>query len=120
MFLHKVFESNLLQCPQLVTLMGGLVLNSKKLEPHCRLYHSLLQSIALNEYIKTLRNCRNQTVSKQYSFLGMMIYMGNFIPYLSYHTEHPVRAILKKEALIYRDKQINQSIQEIKYLLRKA
>ena len=48
------------------------------------------------------------------SFLGMVNYMGGFIPNLSHHTE-PLRAMLKKTMCF-----VNQSFQEIKALILKA
>ena len=53
------------------------------------------------------------------SFLGMVTYMGNFVPHLSHYTE-PLRQLLKKDAMFYWDNQINRSFQEIKTLLKKA
>ena len=53
------------------------------------------------------------------SFLGMVTYMGEFIPRLSHHTQ-PLRALLKKDTVFYWDEQINRSFQQLKHILREA
>ena len=52
-------------------------------------------------------------------FLGMVAYMGNFVPHLSHHTKL-LRQLLKKDVTFYWDEQINQSFPEIKTLLKRA
>ena len=42
------------------------------------------------------------------SFIGMVTYMGNFVPHLSHHTE-PLRAMLKQEAVFAWDETANAS-----------
>ena len=53
------------------------------------------------------------------SFLGMVNYMGTFIPNLSHYTE-PLRAMLKKDNLFHWEEQQTQSVQKIKALIAKA
>ena len=52
------------------------------------------------------------------SFLGMVNYMGTFIPNLSHHTE-PLRAMLKKDVFHWEDQQ-TRSFQQVKTLIAKA
>ena len=52
------------------------------------------------------------------SFIGMVTYMGNFVPHLSHHTE-PLRAMLKQEAIFHWDEMANSSFQKIKDLIPK-
>ena len=53
------------------------------------------------------------------SFLGMVNYMGTFIPNLSHHTE-PLRAMLKKDNVFHWDDQQTLSFQQVKTLIAKA
>ena len=53
------------------------------------------------------------------SFLGMVNYMGTFIPNLSHHTE-PLRAMLKKDNVFHWEDQQTQSFQQFKTLIAKA
>ena len=53
------------------------------------------------------------------SFLGMVNYMGTFIPNLSHHTE-PLRAKLKKDNVFHWEEQQTRSFQKIKALIAKA
>ena len=53
------------------------------------------------------------------SFIGMVTYMGNFVPHLSHHTE-PLRAMLKQEAVFAWDEMANASFQKIKDLIAKS
>ena len=53
------------------------------------------------------------------SFIGMVTYMGNFVPHLSHHTE-PLRAMLKQEAVFAWDEMANSSFQKIKDLIAKS
>ena len=53
------------------------------------------------------------------SFLGMVNYMGTFIPKLSHHTE-PLRAMLKKDNVFHWDNQQTRSFQQVKTLIAKA
>ena len=52
-------------------------------------------------------------------FLGMVTYMGNFIPHLSHHIEL-LRQLLKKDVMFYWHNQFTRSFQEIKHLLKRA
>ena len=40
------------------------------------------------------------------SFIGMVTYMGNFVPHLSHHTE-PLQAMLKQDAVFAWDEMAN-------------
>ena len=53
------------------------------------------------------------------SFLGMVNYMGTFIPNLSHHTE-PLQATLKKENVFHWEDQQTWSFQQVKTLIAKA
>ena len=53
------------------------------------------------------------------SFLGMVNYMGTFIPNLSHHTEL-LRAMLKKDNVFHWEEQQTRSFQQIKSLIAKA
>ena len=53
------------------------------------------------------------------SFLGMVNYMGTFIPNLSHHTEL-LRAMLKKDNVFHWEEQQTRSFQQVKTLIAKA
>ena len=53
------------------------------------------------------------------SFLGMVNYMGTFIPNLSHHTEL-LRAMLKKDNVFHWEDQQTRSFQQVKTLIAKA
>ena len=53
------------------------------------------------------------------SFIGMVTYMGNFMPHLSHHTES-LLAMLKQEAVFAWDEVANTSFQKIKDLIAKS
>ena len=53
------------------------------------------------------------------SFIGMVTYMGNFMPHLSHHTE-PLRTMLKQDAVFAWDEMANASFQKIKDLIAKS
>ena len=52
------------------------------------------------------------------SFIGMVTYMGNFVPHLSHHTE-PLWAMLKQDAVFAWDEVANASFQKKKDLIAK-
>ena len=54
-----------------------------------------------------------------WSFLGMVDYMGTFIPNLSHHTES-LWAMLKKDNVFHWEEQQTQSFQQVKTLIAKA
>ena len=109
-----------------VCQMEGLCLSSKKLELH-RDRVSFFGAIYSREGVepdpKKIQGIEEMTVpetkQQHQSFLGMVTYMGNFIPHLSHHTE-PLRQLLKKDVMFYWDDQLTLSFQEIKHLLKKA
>ena len=53
------------------------------------------------------------------SFLGMVNYMGTFIPNLSHHTE-PLWAMLKKDNVFHWEEQQTRFFQQVKTLIVKA
>ena len=53
------------------------------------------------------------------SFLGIVNYMGTFIPNLSHHTE-PLQAMLKKDNVFHWEDQQTRSFQQVKTLIAKA
>ena len=109
-----------------VCQMEGLCLSSKKLEL-CRDRVSFFGAIYSREGVepdpKKIQGIEEMTApeikQQLQSFLGMVTYMGNFIPHLSHHTE-PLRQLLKKDVTFYSDDQLTQSFQEIKHLLKRA
>ena len=109
-----------------VCQMEGLCLSSKKLELH-RDRVSFFGAIYSREGVepdpKKIQGIEEMTASETkqqlQSFLGMVTYMGNFIPHLSHHTE-PLRQLLKKDVTFYWDDQLTRSFQEIKHLLKRA
>ena len=109
-----------------VCQMEGLCLSSKKLEL-CHDRVSFFSAIYSREGVepdpKKIQGIEEMTApeTKQQlqSFLGMVTYMGNFIPHLSHHTE-PLRQLLKKDVTFYWDDQLTRSFQEIKHLLKRA
>ena len=109
-----------------VCQMTGLCLSSKKLELR-RDRASFFGAIYSREGVEPdpwkIQGIEEMTVpeTKQQlqSFLGMVTYMGNFIPHLSHHTEL-LRQLLKKDVTFYWDDQLTRSFQEIKHLLKKA
>ena len=109
-----------------VCQMEGLCLSSKKLE----LYHdrvSFFGAVYSRDGVepdpRKIQGIEEMTApeTKQQlqSFLGMVTYMGNFMPHLSHHTE-PLRQLLKKDVMFYWDDHLTQSFQEIKTLLKRV
>ena len=107
-------------------MYANVCLSSKKLEL-CRDRVSFFGAIYSREGVepdpKKIQGIEEMTgpETKQQiqSFLGMVTYMGNFIPHLSHHTE-PLRQLLKKDVMFYWDDQLTRSFQEIKHLLKRA
>ena len=103
-----------------VCQMEGLCLSSKKLELcHDRVlfFSAVYSSDGVEPDPRKIQGIEEMTApeTKQQlqSFLGMVTYMGNFIPHLSHHTE-PLRQLLKKDVTFYWDNQLTWSFQEIK------
>ena len=115
---HDVNLINLLNVCQ----MEGLCLSSKKLEL-CHDRVSFFGAVYSREGVepdpRKIQGIEEMTVpeTKQQlqSFLGMVTYIGNFIPHLSHHME-----LLKKDVTFYWDDQLTRSFQEIKHLLKRA
>ena len=104
----------------------GLVLNSKKLElqrERVTFFGAEYSTQGMHPDPKKVQGITEMTAptDKQQlqSFLGMVNYMGTFIPNLSHHTE-PLRAMLKKDNVFHWDDQQTQSFQQVKTLIAKA
>ena len=93
----------------------GLVLNSKKLE--------LQRERGMHPDPKKVQGITEMTAPTEkqqlQSFLGMVNYMGAFIPNLSHHTEL-LWAMLKKDSVFHWEEQQTRSFQQVKTLIAKA
>ena len=119
---HDANLVNLLNVAQI----EGLVLNSKKLElkrPRVSFFGAEYSADGMHPCPKKIQGITEMTppTDKQQlaSFIGMVTYMGNFVPHLSHHTE-PLRAMLKQEAVFAWDEMANASFQKIKDLIAKS
>ena len=119
---HDANLVNLLNVAQI----KGLVLNSKKLElkhPRVSFFGAKYSADGMHPCPKKIQGITEMTppTDKQQlaSFIGMVTYMGNFVPHLSHHTE-PLRAMLKQEAVFAWDELANASFQKIKDLIAKS
>ena len=104
----------------------GLVLNSKKLElwRECvTFFGAEYSATGMHPDPKKIQGIVEMTAPQDkqqlQSFLGMVNYMGTFIPNLSHHTE-PLRSMLKQDAVFAWDKVKTRSFQQIKNLILKA
>ena len=101
----------------------GLCLSSKKLELRCdrvSFFGAVYSRDGVKPGPKKIQGIEEMTPQRQLQlFLGMVTYMGNFVPHLSHHTEL-LRQLLKKDIAFYWDDQLTQSFQEIKNLLKRA
>ena len=104
----------------------GLVLNSKKLElqrERVTFFRAEYSTQGMHPDPKKVQGITEMTAptDKQQlqSFLGMVNYMGTFIPNLSHHTE-PLRAMLKKDNVFHWEEQQTQSFQQVKTLIAKV
>ena len=104
----------------------GLVLNSKKLElrrERVTFFGAEYSAQGMHPDPKKVQGITEMTapVDKQQlqSFVGMVNYMGTFIPNLSHHIE-PLRAMLKKDNIFHWEEQQTQSFQQVKTLIVKA
>ena len=104
----------------------GLVLNSKKLELRretVTFFGAEYSAQGMHPDPKKVQGITEMTAptDKQQlqSFLGMVNYMGTFIPNLSHHTE-PLRVMLKKDNVFHWDDQQTRSFQQVKTLITKA
>ena len=119
---HDANLINLLNVAQI----EGLVLNSKKLElkcPRVSFFGAEYSTDGMHPCPKKIQGITEMTppIDKQQlaSFIGMVTYMGNFVPHLSHHTE-PLRAMLKQDAVFAWDEMANASFQKIKDLIAKS
>ena len=99
-------DSNLINFLNVCEL-EGLCLSSKKLELcHDRVsfFGAVYSRDGVEPDPKKIQGIEEMTApeTKQQlqSFLGMVTYMGNFVPHLSHHTE-PLRQLLKKDVTFY-------------------
>ena len=104
----------------------GLILNSKKLElrrERVTFFGAEYSSQGMHPDPKKIQGITEMTAPTEkqqlQSFLGMVNYMGTFIPKLSHHTE-PLRSMLKKDNMFHWEEQQTQSFQQIKTLIAKA
>ena len=102
----------------------GLVLNSKKLElrrERVTFFGAEYSTQGMHPDPKKVQGIAEMTAptDKQQlqSFLGMVNYMGTFIPNLSHHTE-PLQAMLKKDVFHWEEQQ-TWSFQQVKTLIAK-
>ena len=119
---HDANLINLLKVAQ----VEGLVLNSKKLElkhPRVSFFGAEYSADGMHPCLKKIQRITEMTppIDKQQlaSFIGMVTYMGNFVPHLNHHTE-PLRATLKQDAVFAWDEMVNASFQKIKDLIAKS
>ena len=119
---HDANLINLLNVAQ----VEGLALNSKKLElkcPRVSFFGAEYSAEGMHPCLKKIQGITEMTppIDKQQlsSFIGMVTYMGNFMPHLSHHTE-PLRAMLKQDAVFAWDEVANASFQKIKDLIAKS
>ena len=119
---HDANLVNLLNVAQI----EGLVLNSKKLElkhPRVSFFGVEYSADGMHPCPKKIQGITEMTppTDKQQlaSFIGMVTYMGNFVPHLSHYTE-PLCAMLKQEAVFAWDEMANTSFQKIKDLIAKS
>ena len=104
----------------------GLILNSKKLElqrESVTFFGAKYSAQGMHPDPKKVQGITEMTapMEKQQlqSFLGMVNYMGTFIPNLSHHTE-PLQAMLKKDNIFHWEEQQTWSFQQVKTLIAKA
>ena len=119
---HDANLVNLLNVAQI----EGLVLNSKKLElkrPRVSFFGVEYSADGMHPCPKKIQGITEMTPPRDKqqlaSFIGMVTYMGNFVPHLSHHTE-PLRAMFKQEAVFAWDEMANASFQKIKDLIAKS
>ena len=119
---HDANLVNLLNVAQI----EDLVLNSKKLElkcPRVSFFGAEYSADGMHPCPRKIQGITEMTppTDKQQlgSFIGMVTYMGNFVPHLSHHTE-PLHSMLKQEAVFAWDEMANASFQKIKDLIARS
>ena len=122
---HQDHDANLINLLN-ICQKEGLVLNSKKLElrrEQVTFFGAEYSTQGMHPDPKKVQKITEMTVpmDKQQlqSFLGMVNYMGTFIPNLSHHTD-PLRAILKKDSVFHWEEQQTWSFKQVKTLIVKA
>ena len=90
-----------------MTQLEGLVLNSNKLElkrPRVSFFSAEYSADGMHPCPKKIQGITEMTpsIDKQQlvSFIGMVTYMGNFIPHLS-HLMEPLKVMLKQDAVFH-------------------
>ena len=103
----------------------GLVLKCKKLElrrERVTFFGAEYSTQGMHPDPKKVQGITEMTVptdqQQLQSFLGMVNYMGTFIPNLSHHTE-PLLAMLKKDNVFHWEEQQTRSFQQVKTLIAK-
>ena len=119
---HDANLINLLNVAHLKTL----VLNSKQLElkwPRVSFFGAEYSVDGMHACPKKIQGITEMTLpmDKQQlaSFIGMVTYVGNFVPPLSHHNES-LRAILKQDAVFHWNEMPNANFQRIKDLIVKT
>ena len=120
------YDANLINLLN-VAQIEGLLLNSKKLElkhPRVSFFGAEYSADGMHPCLKKIQGITEMTpppIDKQQlaSFIGMVTYMGNFVPHLRHHTE-PLRAMLKQDAVFACNEMANASFQKIKDLIAKS
>ena len=120
---HDANLINLLNVAQVEVL----VLNSKKLElkcPRVSFFGVEYSADGMHPCPKKIQGITEMTpppIDKQQlaSFIGMVTYMGNFMPHLFHHTE-PLRTMLKQDVVFAWDEMANASFQKIKDFIAKS
>ena len=119
---HDANLINLLNVAQI----EGMVQNSKKLElkcPRVSFFGAEYSADGMHPSPKKIQGITEITPPTDKlqlaSFIGMVTYMGNFMPHLSHHTE-PLHAMLKQDAVFAWDEMANASFQKITDLIAKS
>ena len=120
------YDANLINLLN-VAQVEGLILNSKKLElkqPRVSFFRSENSAEGMHPCLKKIQGIMEMTpqIDKQQlaSFIGMVTYMGNFMPHLSHHHTEPLQAMLKQVLVFHWDQMENSSFQKIKDLIAKT
>ena len=104
----------------------GLVLNSKKLElrrERVTFFGAEYSKDGMHPDPKKIQGIMEMSTPQDkqqlQSFVGMVNYMGTFIPNLSHHTE-PLRSMLKQDNVFTWDEVKTRSFQQIRSLIQRA
>ena len=118
-------DANLIKLMNVVQL-NCIALNSKKLElkwPKISFFIAEYSTDGMHPHCKKIQGITEMTLhtNKQQlaSFIGILTFIGNFVPYLFHHTE-PLRAMVKQDAVFHWEKIANASFHRIKDLIAKT